>query len=1071
MESKRIFSRVAALFLLLGVILPIQPIVEATSNQMQENLFTVVGIIVRSSSGSPKIYPGSRRVNLRIETMYGGNETATRVYGHLKTVYGINFSAGSGPTAQARDPDGTIKSRVERGEYAIFNYYLDISKALTPNVYTLSLNITYVLERSDEIRWEIHYVPIKISEYPSLALSVIDAYLSPASYPGSVDTNLYVLIENSGESDIVSARFTVILPEGFRISNSRASVGTVYAGERFTITFTGISVPLDARIGAHSATIHVDASMRTDDGVNYNSLGAVAVGFLVSDVPKENPIVISSVSVLYRGSPAPLLPSARGVTVRVTLINRLPDPIGGISATIEPPNGIIVRGVSGTYANGMAPGGSCFIDITVDVSPDIKPGLVEFIVNLLYVKIVSDTSYMGEQRLRVNVAVETPHSYVPEMSLVSAYWGSPSPTPAYNGSRYVPLTLRFINNGRYDIIGGIVRAQSDLLRPIKASETLAPSLTPGSSSSVTLYFDIMAGGEALLKISVEYIFGEFGAHINVTRVFNIYLPIEEYPASSGSLALISSGWQSNYNVFPRTDNATYQVTIANRAPFPISGIILQLRLPENMSSQGNNVARAYFEGPVRSLGTFTTSFTISVGDVKPGKYLAKLSVDYMLLSGGPGVRSTEDFDIIISVNDDSRSVEFVSATWYEGSVGPNTYGAHLLVSIRNNYVDSMRGAILEVVFPRGFLNALDNSSLARVTPISAGLLSAAPRTPSDLGAQISEYLRALQVDQAQAFGKGDILTFVLNVHVLNVSIGIHEFEGIVSYIDQWGTVRSVKVAISAAVLGRTQYIGVYMSGSLNVRGRFTNTSLIVENFGTTPLYDVYLIVSPYQGMPILIASPAVRFLGKIDEYGRVEVPITLVYNPMGFISQVGGTTVMTYGPVPLMASIIYRDASGSLRRFNNTITVIVEPFIDLVVKDINTFGRNYSSVVSGVVANYGSATAYRVRATLSVGGINGSVLIGDIPPGDEMVFKVDVPVYGEKGTLIIEYYNIFNEQFSRELSVNIRLIYEAPAAPPASQGLAFEQWIVIGAVAAFLSFASFLIYRALRYKSLSKMSG
>ncbi|MCX8171961.1 MAG: hypothetical protein N3E47_08430, partial [Candidatus Bathyarchaeota archaeon] len=339
-----------------------------------------VGVIARSSSGSTKIYPGSRRVSLRIEAMYTYNKTAFHVYGRLKTVEGMNFSAGSGAVAQARDLDGSIKSNVEKGEYVVFNYYLDMSKSLRPRVYSLHLNITYRLEDTgvdNALRSEAHQIQISISDYPTLSLSVIDTYLSPASYPGSVNTNLYVLMENSGESSIVSARFNIVLPEGFMISNPRASVGVVNSGERFTVAFPGISAPMNARVGAYRATIHVDAAMRTDDNVDYESKDTFTVEFKITDPPKESPIMVSSVSVLYQGSPAPLLPSANGVTIRVTLVNRLPDAVGGMSVTMKPPDGIVVRSVSGTYVNGMAPGGSCFIDVVVDVFPNVKPGLIE----------------------------------------------------------------------------------------------------------------------------------------------------------------------------------------------------------------------------------------------------------------------------------------------------------------------------------------------------------------------------------------------------------------------------------------------------------------------------------------------------------------------------------------------------------------------------------------------------------------------------------------------------------------------------------------------------------------------
>ncbi|MEM2568464.1 MAG: hypothetical protein QXT67_00770 [Candidatus Bathyarchaeia archaeon] len=1067
-DRRRLFSLILILTILL-IELPLFIMNNALCNQKN---FSVVGVVARSSSGSQKIYPGSRRVSLRIEAAYLGNETARSVTGHLKMVNGIDFSAGSGPSAPARSLNGSVILKVEAGDHVTFDYYLDISETFQPKTYTLTLNITYRLELNPTLLSEAHNISITISSYPNIELRVIDAYLSPASSPGSVNTNLYVLMENIGESSISSADLEVIsLPNGFTISNSRTRIGAVNVNERFTVVFPGLSVPVDARVGLYDAEIHVDATMRTEDNVVYDDTAVIEVPFYVTGPPKEEPIIISSIAVLYQGSPAPLLPSANGINIRVTLINRLPDAVSGMIITPTPPNGIIVRALSGIYVSGMAPGGSCFIDINVDVNPDIEIGKILIPLNITYVRIVSGVSYIGEQSLIVSVVVESYHSYVPELRLATAYWGSPNPTPVYNGSQYVPLTLRFINDGRYDIIGCTIRAVSSLLRPIKNSEVLAARLTPGSYSSVTLYFDVNASAKEIpLNILAKYTFEEFGTSLNVTRDFEVYLPVESYSAMASNLMVVDSGWQNNYNVFPRTENATYQVTLTNRSPFSVGGILLTLYLPENFSSSRGRSASAYIEGPIRSLGTFTSSFMVSVGDVQPGKYNATLTADFILLSGGPGIRCIEEFNLTLGVNDDSQAVEYISARWYEGSVGPNTYGAHLIISIRNNYVDSMRGVVLELNLPEGMLNALDNTSYVRVSPLSASIPGVeGPAQIRDLSALINAYLSASQVSPVQAYSRGDLLTFIANINILNVSIGIHDVDGMLSYIDQWGTRRTVKVVVSVPILGGTKYINISTEGSISVRSRFTNISLAIRNVGSSPIYDVYLIVSPHQSMPILIASPTVTYIGVISADETIRVPVTLAYNPIGFMSQIGGTTVMTYGPVPLMISMVYRDASGSLKSFNNTLTVVVEPFIDLLIKDVSAIGRT-SSTVSGIIANYGSATAYRVRAVFQVGGTTGSALVGDIAPGDEVIFKVEVPDYDETGILRIEYYNIFDELMVREMQVSIvEQPIETPTTPTPKEGIGLEMWIVIVAVIAFLSFAAFLIYRALRARSMNRV--
>ncbi len=1029
-----------------------------THCQLEE--FNIVGVNVKSSSGSPSIYPGSRRVSLRIEAMYAGVE-AEAVVGRLKTPLGIEFSAGSGSSAPAKLLNGSIAYKVKTGDYVTFDYLLDLSNSLRPGIYDLKLNITY--RSGSLLSYEEHTITIRVYDYPDISLRVVDAYLSPAAYPGSSDTNLYVLLENVGDSTISSASFNISLPKGFTVDNPKATVGLINKGERFTLTFSGISIPIGASIGVYTAEVYVDASMRTEDGVTYSDATTFNAQFDVTTPPREDPIVISYVSVMYRGEAAPLLPSARGVTLRIGLINRLSDVIGAMGIIPLLPDGVKVTSISGTYANGMGAGGSSFIDMTVDVDSTVKPGRYDGLISISYVRIVSGASFLAYQTVRFQITVEDFRDYVPELAISSIYWGSPNPNPAYENSRYTPLTLSFINEGRYNIVGGFVNVTSKYLRAIKGSETLPTRLIPGSSASVTLYFDVNASIQSIpIEVFVNYVFDEFGTHIEVTRRFTINLPIEKYPASDSKISIVGSGWQNNYSVFPETDNATYQVTIANRTPFSIGGINLTLKLPKGMTSNGRNEATTYVEGPIRSLNTFTASFTISIGKIQPGRYNGTLIADFIVLSGGPGVRYIEEYNFTINICDDRQAVEFIDSTWYEGAVGPNTYGAHLLASIRNNYVDNMRGVVLELNLPNGIFNSHDNSSYVKIAPASrevAGLIQQM-RIPTP-----EELLSIYQAGVPQTFSRGDILTFVISVNIVDLGVGRYNADGRLSYIDQWGTRRAVNVTIPITILGRTSYVELYMSGSLNVKKRFTNASLTIVNVGSSPMYDVYVIVSPYRGATILIPSPSIAYIGNIASNGRREIPITLAYNPLGSVTQAEGVTVITYGPVPLMISVVYRDASGMIKMFNNTVTIVVEPFIDLQIRDVKATGTPTSSTVSGIIVNYGSATAYRVEASLKVNNVSRSTFIGDIGPGSEVAFRIDVSTYNETGVLRIRYYNIFNELDYVEAIVKIILQEETTTAPVQSKGIGIETWIIVVAVTVFLTVSAFLIYRFLKTHS------
>ncbi|MEM3726351.1 MAG: hypothetical protein QXK98_05755 [Candidatus Bathyarchaeia archaeon] len=1021
--------------------------------------FRIVYFNVRSSADTAEVYPGSKRVDLKVEAVYQNNTPAQNVVGWLNTtVEGIGFSSGSGSCSPARLLNGSVTENVSINTYVTFEYLLDISNSVEPKEYELELNITYVKEGNTA--FEVYAITLTVSPYPPISLRIVDAYFSPSSYPGSVNTNLYVILENNGSNTINSANFNVTLPEGFTVENSRASTGLVNRGDRFTLTFTGISIPVNTSVGAYNATVYADCSARTEDGVAYSNSTSLNVPLEVESPPPEEPIMVASVNTLYNGAPAPLLPSARGIVLRIYFINRLPDTISAMAVNVTLPDGMLVRAVSGTYINGMAPGGTCFVDLTVDVDPEIN--LTRYVgeLNITYLRIVSGSSFLMNQTVHFPMNVESVNSHMSELSLVTAYWGYPDPTPVYSTSRYVPLTIRLINNGRYDVRGVVINASSQHLTPIKDSEACATTVVGGGYCTAELYFDINTTAPNVpLKIFASYMFTEFGTHINVVRNFTASLPIESYPASESILSLVSAGWQNNVNVFPKTSNATYQITLANRAPYSISGINLTLKLPAGMSSKGLSEATAYTDGPIRSLATFTSSFMVSVEDIPPASYNATLIVDCILLSGGPGVRRVEEFTVQIGVNDDTAVLELVDSRWYEGSVGPNTYGAHLIILVRNVYVDSLRGAVLEINLPEGIRNSADNSSRVRAIPLSVQLPQ--PLQAQNLAEILSAFLSAQQASPAQVFDRGDILTFVVSLNLFDVEVGNYTFYGRLSYVDAWGGNREIQLTIPVAVLGRAGYIEITMDKSLSVRSRYVNTSLTLINHGSSPLYDAYIVVSPYQGTPILIASPTVNYVEKIGPGEECVIPMALAYNPLGFYSQTGAASI-TYGPVPLLVSVFYRDASGYYQTFNNSVTVTVEPFIELLIRNIRATGTNSSSTVTGIIVNYGSSTAYRVETELKIGDTVQSSFIGDIDPGSEVAFRVDINKYNNSALLTVRYYNIFNEKDSKEVNVSITLQEEV--APPPTQGEEWpiERWVIVAGVIVFLAIATVMIYKMMK---------
>ena len=145
-------KKLAILILTLIILQGITFTIYLSSAQSQN--FKIINIVVKSATGGPSIYPGSRRVSLKIETQYLNESEAEAVTGVLEVPPEIKFSAGSGACAPARMLNGTVALTVEKGDYVTFDYFLDVMKNATPGRYSLNISITYRIGM--EILSELH---------------------------------------------------------------------------------------------------------------------------------------------------------------------------------------------------------------------------------------------------------------------------------------------------------------------------------------------------------------------------------------------------------------------------------------------------------------------------------------------------------------------------------------------------------------------------------------------------------------------------------------------------------------------------------------------------------------------------------------------------------------------------------------------------------------------------------------------------------------------------------------------------------------------------------------------------
>jgi len=796
-----------------------------------------------------------------------------------------------------------------------------------------------------------------------------------------------------------------------------------------------------------------------------------SIGLVVAQYPQLNLLAVDT-----SWSPG-AYPGTTSTSLRVTIRNVGDCDLRNAIVKLRLPSGMSPE-ESTTRLEALARGDQATIEFSdIDVGEDVRPGNHSA---TLYIDGVAQTpdgvAYNAFTTVPLTIEVEAPTADLYVLKLFSTQWGEARPSPTYPSSKYAPLTITIVNVGKYDVTSLTARANSQHLEPVKSEQVYSARIYSGGSCDLTFYFNVKESAPQSFSVTVDlkyWIDLGRGTLVKISDSQSAQVFVERYVGTeSEGLYVISYGWLNNYNVFPRTDNATYQVTVANRLPFSVRGLKASLALPSGFRGDRGPTAIAYVEGPVRSYSTTTLSFRVSVDDVRPGAYKAALTLDYVVESGGPGSRRVEEYEVSLGVVNDSEALELVSASWLRSAAEPGTYGSLLRVDIRNNYVDSMSGPVLELSLPQGFFSSIDNSSRVKVAPATPEAIQIAQQAiPQNLQAIISMIRPTTpSPSQAQQYSRGDIISFLVPLNVLVNSTGTYLAAGDVSYVDSWGCARKCRIEVPLVVLGSTKYVEVRFSCSLSAKSKYTNATLWLRNIGSSPMYNVELTIRPVQSAtstPLLIATPSTIYIDSLSPNSQVAIPVTLAFNPTGYQSAMGATTVVNYGVVPLTVSISYKDPNGYSHSFDTTVTIALEPFIDIVVKDLRAEASSDTLEVSGTLVNYGSATAYRVEVRVCAGNSSSSSFLGDVDPGSQTAFRVKVLVPGDVGDtakLCVGYYNIFNEHYEREVTISItRAQPKVEERPTGEAPSAFYGVLAIAIVAAFLTSAGLLIFRL--YKS------
>ncbi len=923
----------------------------------------------------------------------------------------------------------------------------------------------------------VNLIMCNSSNFKLLSYSIKSSAGTDYVYPGSKNVQLTIELQYNGSQDIASVFGYLSLPPGFSVSRGGQAISPAYNpnGSTYDIVRPGdavlfkYSIDISENITPGTYTVALEVSYRYIGTMTTQSEIVSGIRITVSSYPELKLYVMETY-----WSPNGY-PGSEGVSLNIVIENNGDSDIVNGHIKIDFPSIINPRSVELDIGTISRKGRTTITIGNLAISPDAKPDqtYVASMTLRATARTVDGVLYTDEVTLSFNLKISSP----PKVKILLVDYGiEPSYISSNVRSGSIYLVFQNKDFATINSITAVFRITHGGKFAMGRSSVATASGPYRYGDYITLRSDqiIFDPGSKEIRVTISLsIFGtKDGAEFWSSSSYVLTIAVPTALSKGKGLMIMDSNWQNGYPVYPNTENATFIISIINRWPYRIHGLIFNLSLPNGFYSndpQNRRIATAYVSGPISSLDIFTVSFTISVANVTPGLYKAKLITDYVVECGNVMMEQHEEHYVYLRVNSLEEALELITTTWYGGSPEPGTYGAQLIILIRNNFIPLMRGVILEVYLPSGFTCSLNNESYARLTPSLITQLTpqvGGMLTPEELSTLIRHIIS--QQPSTQAIGQGDVILFVVPMNIETNMTGKYEIMAILNFIDQWNNIRNVKLKIPFNLLGSSKIINVRLPDSIEFINGEAVLNLTVVNKGSAPIYDTYIMLMPR--MPLALPVEAFKYIGTIGAYKEKVVSFKLKYNPTS-IMMMGGPTMMQYSSLPLIITIIYRDVLGYRRMLNLSSAVLIEPFVDIRLGYDTKATINVQEgkvLVTGTIINYGIAQARSLEVCALADNKNSSTFIGDLDPSSQAAFRieffVDKPVDIIK--LVISYRDNYGRLATKSYMLNVtRIIPQASTLTETQQALPFitkEKMLVVVIVCVFLSFVGVIIYRLSR---------
>ncbi|WP_425358434.1 hypothetical protein [Desulfurococcus mucosus] len=1015
-----------------------------------------LAIEVEEAYFTPYGYAGSNPVSLYVKLVNKGNSSVTSMDLTLEL---------PGDYFTPREVNSSYTGNIDYGDTASIVFSnIQIKPYTPPGVYTAVLKVSAGLSTSDGVTYresaELSF-QIGVDAPPQVDLRVLD-YSLTAQYPlpGLNNTGIRLMLQSlePGAVRILYLRTELV--------NAAAGNGTstIVQGVEGTVSYmdvvelrvTGLNIASNA--DTVEARVEI-ACMVNRDQSWYPATYVARLAIPLQDLSRAR-IAVSNVS----WTSIEAYPGSTGLGLTVTLLNSEGFTIRDADAVLELPAVFRPREV---FSRNIVVNQYSLTEVVfnnIDVAPDAAPGVYAATMTLKGFLSNSDGSVRYiELSFTIALRVSSTGSveeWKPRLVLVNYYWGEGTPIYVYPGNPRAGLTVEVANTGVYQASNVILElnAPGDLI-PLTGNATCTAALAPGATCTAVFYLNLSRAQPGLktFNVTARFIVNAFNTRLQLNESMSFTLILPSYGAGGG-VTVASSGWSAGNPVYPGEKGAVYTVTLANLEPYPVYSMWVSVETPSCIVLHEGSSRTVYVSGPLNSLQTTTVSYVVDALCGVPGSYTGYLYVDYYVQYAGGGYRRSFREPVAFVVSEPGNTVEVVKTGWVGSAPMEEGRGLSYMVVVRNNGFPSLSNPVLTLYLPPGFLDASSNTGIAVATP-TATIPSQQLSLPIQ-GIDVSTLLQVAQGQRSTGAQRGDLMVFIVRLHVLNASAGVYSVPFTLSFTDHWGYVYSVNSTLQLQLDYQPPLLTVRPVSPLIY---FTNGSSMLEvevvNEYNASVYNVYVALIPASNN--VIPQGAVKYIESLPGNSAARLRYEVVYNPVSL--SIGGGVSASPSSAVFTVSLFYRDAYGYTRSLNTTLSAIVKPFISLELTPDTTakyVGGRLS--INGIVLNKGLAQARSLLVKAYYGGSSGYSFIGDVDPSSQTPFRIDLyPArYLENCTVVLEFRDEYNTLYTLSYTIPVQYIEQTvTVTQPQAGGLSEYYIVIVVAVVVFLAAVFYMLHK------------